>query len=455
MEFIMRSALFVLLLASGPAWSGTDLIAAWQAARNHDPVYQGDRASASAGRLKQRQAQALWLPNVGLQGGAGYAKVRNEITGATFSAPALGSMSDADFTTDVDNGRETHWGVTATQPIFNAERSANAAQLNQQSRLAELKFTENDQQLFLRVAQRHFDVLIAEEALATLRAQKSAVQESLDMAKENFKIGKSASTDMHEAQASFDAIAAQEFALQSDLDLKRAAFSDLTGLPADGLARLAADPSLDALQPGALQTLIEQGVAESPLVRMSDVGKEISALEIDKHRAVNGATVDLVAQYGQQNIDGSGNSSSIYGRSGSIGVQLTIPIYTGGMRGAKYEEAVALAEKARQDTEVSRQTISQRIRAAYLSLKSGLERSRALKQGLVSAQSKLAATRIGREVGARTTSDVLNAQQAYFTVMNDLVRTRYQILFSDLDLAAASGAMNEQRLNRVNIFLMQ
>jgi len=451
----MRSALFALLLASGSAWSGTDLIAAWQAARNHDPVYQGDRASASAGSLKQRQAQALWLPNIGLQGGAGYAKVKNEITGATFSAPALGSMSDANFTTDVKNGRETHWGVSVTQPLFNAERSANSAQLTQQSRLAELKFTENDQQLFLRVAQRHFDVLIAEEALATQKAQKSAVQESLDMARENFRIGKSASTDMHEAQASFDAIVAQEFALQSDLDLKRAAFSDLTGLSANGLARLDVDPSLDALQPGALQTLIDQGVVESPLVKMSDVGKEISALEIGKHRAATAASVDLVAQYGQQNIDGNGNSSSIYGRSGSIGVQVTIPIYTGGMRSAKYEEAIALAEKARQDTEVSRQIISQRIRLAYLSLRSGLERSKALKQGLISAQSKLEATRIGREIGARTTSDVLNAQQAYFAVMNDLIRTRYQILFSDLDLAAASGAMNEQRLNRVNLFLMQ
>lgn len=450
----MRSALLILLLASGSAWSGTDLIAAWQAARNHDPVYQGDRASASAGSLKQRQAQALWLPNVGLQGGAGYAKVKNEITGATFSAPALGSMSDANFTTDVKNGRETHWGVSATQPIFNAERSANSAQLAQQSRLAELKFSANDQQLFLRVAQRHFDVLVAEEALATLQAQKSAVQESLDIARENFKIGKSASTDMHEAQASFDAIVAQEFALQSDLDLKRAAFSDLTGLPADGLARLAADPSLDSLQPGALQALIDQGMAESPVVRMSDVGKEISSLEIDKHRAANAATVDLLAQYGQQNSDGSGNSSSIHGRSGSLGVQLTIPIYTGGMRSAKYEEAIALAEKARQDTEVSRQMISQRIRSAYLSLRSGLERSKALKQGLISAQSKLEATRIGREVGARTTSDVLNAQQAYFTVINDLVRTRYQILFSDLELAVASGSMNEQRLNRVNRFLL-
>lgn len=451
----MRCVLIFLLLVSGSAWSATDLLTAWQAARDHDPVYQGDRASAEAGSQKQKQAEALWRPNVGLQAGAGYATMKNEVRGATFSAPGFGTMGDADFTTDVRNGSDLHVGIVATQPIFSPERRANSAQLTQQSRLAELQFKANDQQLFLRVAQRYFDVLVAEAALTTLQAQKAAVQESLDMAKEQFTIGKSASTDMHEAQAGFDAVVAQEFAVQSDLELKRALFSDLTGLPAEGLAHLQTDPKLEALFPGALQSLIDQGLAESPMVQMSDVGKEISSLEIDKHRALNSAKLDLVAQYGQQNLDGHGGSSSMDSRSGSIGLQLTIPIYTGGMRSSKYDEAIALAEKARRDTEVSRQLVSQRVRAAYLSLKSGLEQGKALEQGLVSAQSKLDATLIGREVGARTTSDVLNAQQAFFNARNNLTRTHYQILYSALDLAAATGEIDEQRLSRVNAFLTQ
>ncbi|MDR3411503.1 MAG: TolC family outer membrane protein [Formivibrio sp.] len=451
----MYRLLLTLLLASGSAWSGTDLLAAWQAARNHDPVYQGDMASAQAGSQKQRQAQALWLPYVGLQADAGYIDMKNEVEGAQFSAPAMGSMSDANFTTDVRNGHETRWGLMAVQPLYNAERKANAAQLTQQSNLAVLQLRENGQQLFLRVAQRQFDVLIAEEALSTLRAQKAAVQESLDIAKENFKIGKSASTDMHEAQASFDAVVAQEFALQSDLELKRALFTDLTGLPATNLARLGDQPKLESLRPNTMQTLIDQGLTQSPRVQMSDVGKEISSLEIDKYRAANATTVDLVAKYGQQHMEGSGNSSSTHNRTGWIGIQVNVPIFTGGMRSAKYDEAIALAEKARRDTEVSRQVVSQQIRAAYQGLTSGLEQSKALEQGLISAQSKLDATQTGREVGARTTSDVLNAQQAYFNVKNNLIRTRYQVLLSALALSAASGDMNEQRLDVINAFLVQ
>jgi outer membrane protein len=453
MELLMRSLILAVLLASSPAWSATDLLAAWQAARGHDPVYQGDRASAQAGSHKQKQGQALWLPTVGLQAGGAYANMKNETQGATFSAPGMGTMNNADFTTDVRNGRDTHWGIVATQPIYNAERSASAAQLTQQSYLAELQFRENEQQLALRVVRRYFDVLLAQEALATLQAQKAAVQEALDMARESFRIGKSASTDMHEAQASFDAVVAQEYALASDLDLKRELFSDLTGLPANDLARLGSAVDLDALRPGALPSLIEQGLAESPLVLMSDAGKEISQLEIDKYRALTAATLDLVAQYGRQNLDGSSDSSSVYGRSGSIGLQLTIPLFTGGMRSAKHDEAVALADKARNDAQAARQAVTQRVRAAYLALTTGLEQQRALKQGVVSAQSKLDATRTGQELGARTTADVLNAQQAYYGVRNALTRTHYQILSSALDLAAATGALDEQKLGRVNALL--
>ena len=451
----MRRMLFTLCLLSGSAWAGTDLLAAWQAARNHDPVYQGDRASAVAGSQKQKQAQALWLPYVGLQAGAGYVNMKNEVTDAQFSAPAMGSMNGANFTTDVKNGHDMRWGLMAVQPLYNAERKANAAQLTQQSQLAQWQMRESEQQLFVRVAQRQFDVLMAEDALATLQAQKAAVQESLDMARENFKVGKSASTDMHEAQASFDAVVAQEFALQSDLELKRALFSDLTGLPASNLARLNPHPMLEALRPRDLQSLIDQGESQNPRMQMSRIGQEISSLEIDKHRASNAATVDLVAQYGQQNMVGSGDSSSTRNRSGWIGIQLNVPIFTGGMRSAQYDEAIALAEKSRRDAEVARQRVSQQVRTAYLALTSGLAQNQALQQGLVSAQSKLDATQTGREVGARTTSDVLNAQQAYFSVKNNLARTRYQVLLSALMLAAASGDLNEARLDAVNAFLAQ
>ncbi len=451
----MRSLFLSLWLVSAAAWSSTDLLVAWQAARQHDPAYLGEKALALTSTQKTRQADALWLPYVGLQASAGYVDMKNEVQDAQFSAPAMGSMDHANFTTDIRDGQDTRWGIMAVQPLYNAERSANAAQLAQQAKLIALQFDARDQQLFVQVAERYFAVLAAEDALDVLRAQKKAVQESLDIAREKFKIGQSASTDMHEAQAEFDAVVAQEFALQSQLELKRTLFTDLTGMPADGLSRVRTGSSLERLRPQSLHDLIEEGLARNPQVAMGEVGQSVANLEIDKYRATNATTVDLVAQYGQQRIHGGGASSSTDNRTGWIGVQVNIPLFTGGMRNAKYEEAIALADKARQDAQSARLMISQRIRTAYLGLTTALAQIKALEQGVKSAQSKLDATLTGHEVGARTTADVLNAQQAFFHTQNLLTQTRYQVLLSALSLSEAGGTLDETRLQAVNAYLQQ
>lgn len=451
----MRKLLICLLLASSAARAGTDLKAAWLAAKAIDPVYQSDLAGAAAGAQKQMQAEALWLPNVSVQAGTGYADMKNQINGAAFSAPGLGSMNNASFTTDVNNGYEAHWGIIASQPIYNAERSANAAQLSQQARMAQLQLQAGKQNLFLRVAQCYFDVLIAQDALHALQVQKKAVQESLDIATAKFEIGKGTSTDMHEAGASFDAVVAQEFALQNDLSLKQALFTDLTGLSAAGLRGLASSVPMDTIRPrGSLQDLIEQGMTLSPLMQLSLSGQQISILEIEKFRAAQSVTVDLVAQYSQQKLDGTGDSSGINNHSGWIGVQVSLPLFTGGMRSSKYNEAIANKEKAGFDTARTRQLVAQQIRTAYLNLASGLQQIKALERGIISAGSKLDATLTGLEAGARTTADVLSAQQILAGVQTSLTQTRYQVLLSALSLAAASGNLSEVQLDEINAFLL-
>lgn len=451
----MRKLILTLLIASSPALAGTDLRSAWLAARNNDPAWQGDLAGARAGALKEKQAKALWLPVIGLQAGTGFADMKNQIDGAQFSAPGLGSMNNASFITDANNGYETHWGIVASQPVYNAERSANASQLTQQARLALLQLQVSEHELFIRVAQRYFDVLIAEDALQSLQAQKRTTRQLLDIATAKFNIGKNVSTDMYEAEASLDAVVAQEYALQGDLELKSALFTGLTGLSAANLARLGQRPRLESLSTAPLQELISQAMMQSPQIQISTAGKQIIHLEMDKYKAMNATTVDLVAQYGQQKINGSGNSSSTAAHSGWIGLQIGIPLFTGGMRSAKYEEAIANNEKADHDVARIKRQVSEQIRAAYVSLNSGLQQIRALERGLISAQSKLDSTQTGQEAGARTTTDVLNAQQACASAQTYLSRMRYQVLLAVLSLAAASGDLSEIQLDKVNRFLSE
>jgi outer membrane protein len=392
---------------------------------------------------------------VALQAGAGYVDMRNVVDGASFSAPRLGGMDNARFVTQMDHATDTRATLVATLPLYSPERRANAAQLERQAQLAGVQLSAADHALFLRVAQSYFDVLAAEDAQASLLARKRAVERALDIAREKFRIGKSASTDMHEAQASFNGVLAEEAAVAADLQLKQASFADLTGLPATGLARLRDGIDLDTLRRGDLPALITQAMAANPRVKMTSLGEEIANQEIAKHRLAGSASVDLVAQYGVQRVDGGNAAGAAYtsNRSGWLGVQLNLPLFTGGMRGARESEAVALADKARSESESARQQVAQAVRAAFLGMQSGLQQIRAYQQGVVSAGSKLDATETGQELGARTTSDVLNAQQAYYDVNNRLLRAHYQVLLSALALAAACGDLDLKRLEAVNAYL--
>ena len=117
------------------------------------------------------------------------------------------------------NPSNTSYGVTITgrQPILNQSNRTTIAQSERSlvSSLADLDAAEQD--LMLRVSQAYFDVLGAQDTLATTRASKAAIAEQLASAKRNFEVGTATITDTREAQARFDLATAQEIAAENDL----------------------------------------------------------------------------------------------------------------------------------------------------------------------------------------------------------------------------------------------
>ena len=164
--------------------------------------------------------------------------------------------------------------------------------------------------------------------------------------------------------------------------------------------------------------------------------------------------LNLVALAGGENLQGLGGSDAdVTNRQLSLGVQLTIPLYSGGMRDARYQEALALEEKSRNQTEFVRQQAAREARSAWLAVTSGQGQVKALEQAEHSAEIKLDSTRVGRDVGDRTTLDVLNSEQALYNTRLALYRSRYQVLLALLNLSAAAGELGEPRLQEINQLL--
>jgi outer membrane protein len=199
---------------------------------------------------------------------------------------------------------------------------------------------------------------------------------------------------------------------------------------------------LDAAQ----QTNLELAIAQK--------NDQIAEDEVARNRAGHYPTVDLVANYAQINSSASSFGGNLAIASNntarSIGVQLNIPLYEGGLVNSKTREAAANRERARQDLENARRNVEHQTRQAYLGVVSGMSQVQALQQALASSESLLEASKLGHEVGVRTNLDVLNAQQQLYSTRRDFYQAQYNYLVSELQLKAAAGSLKEEDLQKVN-----
>jgi outer membrane protein len=191
-------------------------------------------------------------------------------------------------------------------------------------------------------------------------------------------------------------------------------------------------------------------------VRAAESGLQIATQTIERARAGHYPTLDAIASY-QEQAQGAGisgvQSPGFDARVKAIGLQVTIPIYQGGLVNSQVRESIANEDRARQDLENARRTAEFNVRQAYLGVSSGLAQVQALQAALVSSESQLESTRLGQQVGVRTQVDVLNAQQQLYTARRDLAQARYNYVMSLLKLKAAIGQLTEDDITDVNRWL--
>ena len=365
----------------------------------------------------------------------------------------MGQSNGVNFSTSVHGGTATRWALQASQPLYNPQRRVQQQQLNKSADLADVQWQAAQQALMLRTAQHYFDVAVAQESLRVLDLQLAAVQRTSDEVQERFTLGQLPVTDTHEARARLSGLRAQQLAAQSALDIQRRQLADSTGLSGtDLVVHLPAERSPTAA-PRTLEDWQSEAAAHSPSIHQSQLALEVARLEADKYSRSASATLDLVAQAGQERLSGSGDFGSgarNKSTSAQVGVQLTLPLFTGGMRSAKQEEALRLLDSAQAQLDATREQVAQQIHAAWLGLSVGSERVQALMQALQASEARADATQLGREVGDRTLLDLLNAQNDSAGARLALAQARSQLLLERLRLAQLAGQLDQDTLRSVN-----
>jgi outer membrane protein len=436
----------VLLLAgtfSGCAGIATaaDLLDVFRQAQSADASYAAARATWAAAQERIPQGRAGLLPLASLSASAQYTDRRTRFRDGNIP------RTNVDFTA-------TALSLSVTQPLYRRENTIVYEQAFTQVEQADAQLALSAQDLILRVAQAYFDVLLAQDNVAFAEAQKVAIGQQLEQAKRNFEVGTATITDTHEAQARYDLTTAQEIAARNELELRRRALEQIIARAAPPLAPLGAQFVLKTPEPARMEPWVELALQHNLQVRISQSSLVFATQEIARNRAAHLPTVDAFATAAE---NGSG-ATSIGGfasdvRSATIGVQLAVPLYQGGLISSRVREAIAQEDRARQDLETARRAAEFSARQAFLGVTSGTAQVRALEAALVSTESQLSSTRLGQEVGVRTQVDVLNAQQLLFSARRDLAQSKYNYILSLLRLEAAIGELTENDLVAVNEWL--
>ena len=443
-------ALFVSMIAVSSA-SATDLMEVWRAAQLHDLDYNAAISEHKAGLSKQEEAGSLWRPTVQLTGTAGKMTSDTETQGAQFAAPGLGSNTGVAFNTSVSNGNLERWAVSAKQPLINRDRLAQSRQLNLNVEATDLEWHVARQSLILRTAERYFDVVMAQESLQVLRRQAESIKQSLGEIKARFQLGDVPITDTHEAMARMETVEAGLISAESELQLKLAALADATGMPPEKLTVLKPTGELPSAEK-SLDEWLSEVSQNNPELRMSLTRVEIAREESTRYGVLASPTLDLVGEVSHDHLSGSGDfgAASNTGRNALLGIQLTIPLYTGGYRNARQNESLALAEKSMNEYDRARQQVALQTRSVWLGLTSGSSRVTALAASLKSSEARLAATRLGNKVGDRTTLDVLNAENDAANARLSWMQARIAQAMGRLRLDALAGKLDEGQLHMIN-----
>jgi outer membrane protein len=443
-----------------------DLVRLYQEAAFNDPVLNSARFNYAANKEFYWQGLSTLLPQVSANPAA-----------TRFFQHGEGNSRVYD---------QRSYTVTLTQPIFNAAALEVFRQGDLVTKVSDLQFLQAQQDLVIRVSQAYFDVLTAQDNVELFQNKKGLIKQQLQAAQSKFEVGSATIVDTNDAQARFDLANAQEIAAQAELVVRRGVLEQIIGRPVASLKPLAKDATIAGvvidprvqskvskdnvsatananginpnLPPGqTLDDWVKQAEAANYGVLASQLNVNIAQSTYRSALAANVPTVNFVGTTGFNAANGSqtnfnpSTTQNIF--NNTIGLQMNIPIFSGGFNNSVIRQNAALLDKAKADYDGLRRAAAQNTRQAFTGFYGGLATVKAFEAAEKSGATALASSQLGFDVGNLINLDVLITLDALFTTRATLYKARYDTILNALKLKAQAAALTDQDLLAVNALL--
>ena len=432
----------VILTSSISSASALDLLQAYNAAQTQDATLLAARAAAQAGRERIPQARSQLMPNVAINISAN----QNQLSSTSTNFLGQEQTSEASY----PSGNQA---LVIRQPLYRPQLTAQLRQARAQVQEVEALLAQEEQSLVVRVSGAYFDALSAYEQLDIVMAQLTTYTTQLDAARKIFAAGSGTRTDVDEALARLDQTSAMEIEARQNVTFTLQQLQTMVKQPVDKLARLDAQrfDQMDS-KTDSLQSWVDRAEGASPQLQSLRAQVEVARQEIDKARAGHHPTLDAVAQWSRSESESVTSIRSTF-TNATIGVQLSIPIFSGGSVNSAIRQALAGQERAEQAVEAAKRDLGVRVFKEYRGVTDSVAKIKALEQAVRSADQLVLSSNKSFQAGSRTLVDVSNAQQQRLVVLRELAQTRFVHLASRLRLQALAGAADLGAVSAVNSLL--
>jgi outer membrane protein len=430
----------LLLLLSHSIVQAEDLREIYKLALEFDPTIRAAVAARDGAYETVKDSRGSFLPQVDFNGSYTESTTENENVNVT------------EF-----DGSTTRYGVSLTQTIYQKNLIAVHQQNKNFVQQADADFKTAEQELIVRVATQYFRVLGALDNLDFSKAEMESNERQLEQIKQRFDVGLVAITDVHEAQARYDLSRSQFISAENILDNEAEALRRITGRYHKHLAPLQKQTPLDPPEPNDIEHWTKLALDQNPTLVATKFFVEQAQDQVDIQRSGHYPQLDLTAGYSKSDSDNSISGSFTNGESETTTVQVRfyMNLFAGGSISSRVRQAQQNLTRAMEILEESGRATQENVRSAFLGVKSAISQVSALKQAVISSQSRLKATEAGFDVGTRTTVDVLNARSELFDSERLYARARYDYILQNLRLKQAAGMLSPQDVASTNTLLQQ
>ena len=452
-----RSKILIISLILFPLIGNTtSLIDVYENALVNDPLLKEALANKEAISEFRPQARSLILPQINASGLYSDSDINGK---STFQQQtAIGTVTNT--TGFLQESETTQWEVSIRQTIFDFGAWMTLKKANKTVAQAEIDYLAAEQALMVRVTTAYFNVLAAQDTLESEQAARQAIEKQLDQSRKRFDVGLIAITDVQEAQAAYDQSIANEIIAKRNLATSKESLRAITNNYPNNL--LKPDNSLPLIMPNPqsetewVNTSLEQNLN----FLSAQLGTEIARSEVKVQRSGHYPTIGVQAQKRVSESDsfrsdsgGDFNPADTENINEGVGVQVTVPIFSGGQTSSRVRQAVAQHRATKEKLErVGRET-TRNARDSYLGVISGIATVKALQQSVKSSATALQATEAGYEVGTRTTVDVLDARRRLYSSQRNLAISKYDYLKNIIQLKQAAGTLSKDDLVQINSWL--